>query len=182
MAYLPCHPNRRSAYIFPLNDTYYEACCAICKDIERVHGTSCLLGTGHCGKDSGASDIAFRFSPDQFYDLHLTEQEKMAMNVQLYILEHYCDDISLEQLSETFYTSTSSLSKAFKDFTGYTIWQYIILNRLLEAKEYLRDGDLSISEIAANVGYDNPNHFSRIFRKYEGMSPTAYRKQYRGQI
>ena len=62
------------------------------------------------------------------------------------------------------------------DITGHTVKTYIILNRLLRAKYLLQTTNRSMIEIGEEVGYNNANHFSRIFKKYTDMTPMEYRK------
>ena len=57
--------------------------------------------------------------------------------------------------------------------------QYIISLRISMAKGYLENSAKNISEISNEVGYDNALYFSRLFRKYTGMTPTEYRKRNR---
>ena len=55
---------------------------------------------------------------------------------------------------------------------------YVIKVRLEKAKQFMRDKSLSMNEIAYKLGYDDYSHFSKIFKKHEGMSPADYRKNY----
>ena len=65
----------------------------------------------------------------------------------------------------------------FKAATGQSPYRYLLDQRLRFAKDHLRSGDLPIAEIAAQVGFPNHAHFSRAFRKREGISPTAWRER-----
>lgn len=73
--------------------------------------------------------------------------------------------------------SRSYFSNAFHKKTGMTIQEYLLRARMERAKHMLRETDLGIGLIAQNVGYEDQLHFSRNFRKYTGMSPTAYRAE-----
>lgn len=97
------------------------------------------------------------------------------IEVQQYLNKHYNKNISLERLAAMFFTSVSSLSREFKKVTGYTINNYIILSRLQKAKNLLSSTTIDINDIANEIGYDNPSHFSRIFKKYNNISPTDFR-------
>ena len=57
--------------------------------------------------------------------------------------------------------------------------QYIISLRIAMAKGYLENSTKNIAEISSEVGYENALYFSRLFRKYVGMTPTQYRKKNR---
>ena len=67
---------------------------------------------------------------------------------------------------------------AFKDISGVTFKEYLILYRITEAKKLLITTDLSISEIAEQVGYINVNNFVKIFRDREHTTPLQYRRQF----
>ena len=73
--------------------------------------------------------------------------------------------------------SVSRFSHKFKQVTGTSPLAFFSRIRCEKAKELLKYTDLNISEIAMNVGYDNPLYFSRIFHKFYSLSPSEYRKQ-----
>ena len=65
----------------------------------------------------------------------------------------------------------------FKSIMKISPMQYIISLRIAMAKGYLENSAKNISEISNEVGYENALYFSRLFRKYTGMTPTEYRKK-----
>ncbi|NLK74481.1 MAG: helix-turn-helix transcriptional regulator [Clostridiales bacterium] len=94
-----------------------------------------------------------------------------------YLNENYDKKISLEQIAHNMYLSPVYISKIFKEETGESPINYLIKIRLEKAKEILLsdDGD-SIKNVANRVGYDDVYHFSKLFKKYYGISPLYYRK------
>lgn len=106
----------------------------------------------------------------------VNEKIRRMHNIKLYIEENFSEDISLNELSKRFLTSQSSLVRDFKEFTGETVNNYIIKTRLSQAKYLLLNTDMSIKKISSEIGYKDQNHFSRIFKKFNGISPTSYRK------
>ena len=74
------------------------------------------------------------------------------------------------------YLSPVYISKIFKEKTGDSPINYLIQIRLGKAKEMLEENRGSIRTIAAQVGYDDVYHFSKLFKKYYGVSPLYYRK------
>lgn len=70
------------------------------------------------------------------------------------------------------------LSTLFKKETGETISDYTQKLRLEKAKNLLRTTNLNLNEIAAQVGYSDPKHFSKLFKKTFGIRPQDYRKMY----
>jgi AraC-like DNA-binding protein len=71
--------------------------------------------------------------------------------------------------------SESSFSHVFKELTGVSPKRYAIQTRIARAKELLSGTDLSVKEIAAELGYDDPHYFSRQFRKVAGRPPSDFR-------
>jgi len=95
---------------------------------------------------------------------------------QKYILEHFSDyGISLQTISEHVRLSPAYFSKLYKKETGESYIDYITRVRLEQAKKYLKESDMRISEIGTLVGYPNSQYFSTLFRKYTGISPAEYR-------
>ena len=92
--------------------------------------------------------------------------------------EHYSDRISLEQIAENMYLSPFYISKIFKSETGDTPIRHLIDIRLEKAMELFKEGVTgSIQEVAASVGYDDAYHFSKLFKKRYGISPSQAKKK-----
>lgn len=97
-----------------------------------------------------------------------------------YLKANYDKKISLDQIASNMYLSPVYISKIFKEKTGDSPINYLIRIRLEKAKEMLEDdGNTSIRQIAADVGYDDVYHFSKLFKKYYGISPQNYRRNSR---
>ncbi len=92
-----------------------------------------------------------------------------------YINEHLSIDLSLSVLATILNISPYYFERLFKQSVGSTPHQYILRCRIEKAKQLLRTTQLSILEIAEQVGYKNQSHFSKLFRKLTGTSPRAYR-------
>jgi len=99
--------------------------------------------------------------------------------VAQYINVHYAEPIQLSMLSDLFFISPYYLSRMFKEVTGFTFSDYLILTRVKEAEARLRESSSSITEIAASVGFDNFSHFGKTFKKITRLSPREYRNQHR---
>ena len=87
-------------------------------------------------------------------------------------------DLSVEMICDTLGKSRSYLSRMFKENTGMNLLDFLHTTRLTHAKKLLNDTDLGISEIAAKVGYYSGWTLARVFKRYEGITPTAYRKAF----
>ena len=97
---------------------------------------------------------------------------------QDYVLKHYSDPLTLEKVSEAVGFSASYFSFLFKKETGENFLHYLTRIRMDRAKELLSQTDLSISEISEQVGYNDSNYFTKMFRKETRLSPGQYRKVY----
>lgn len=93
-----------------------------------------------------------------------------------YIEENYSDvNININSIGNTFDIYPAYLSKMFKKSCGITMVDYINNIRIRKAKEMMESTDLTIMEISAKAGYGHIRTFNRIFKKYEGITPGAYR-------
>ncbi len=110
-------------------------------------------------------------------------REKEAVSIiekaKSYIRDNYKKDISLDEVSREVDISPYYFSKLFKQETGGNFIEYLTEVRLRNARELLKDSGLSIKEICAESGYSDPNYFSRIFKKYEGVTPSEFREKLR---
>jgi len=94
-----------------------------------------------------------------------------------YLNENYENKISLDQIAHNMYLSPVYISKIFKEETGESPINYLIKIRLEKARDILMTSDSgSIKNIANSVGYDDVYHFSKLFKKYYGISPLYYKK------
>ncbi len=93
-----------------------------------------------------------------------------------YIGDHYFEDICLKDIAEHVNFSPVYFHNVFKEYMGLTIHKYIEETRLNKAKEYLLSSDFSLEEIGLRCGYKSHSYFAYCFKKAEGITPTAYRK------
>ncbi len=94
-----------------------------------------------------------------------------------YLDDHYNEKVSLDQIAEFMYLSPFYISIIFKRETGDTPIRHLINIRLEKAKELLESGYVgSIQEVAAMVGYDDAYHFSKLFKKHYGITPSQAKK------
>lgn len=86
-------------------------------------------------------------------------------------------DLSVEELSRAMNMSRVHLYKKILRITGKTPIEFIRLLRLKRAEQYLRQSQLTVSEVAYKLGFNNPKYFSRYFQEEYGMSPSEYQKK-----
>lgn len=93
-----------------------------------------------------------------------------------YIHSHYQDDLALSDLAVRFSLSVSRISEVIKQTTGQTFVHFLHDLRLRHACSLLVSTDMSVAEIALEVGYGSYKTFSRIFRESKGVVPKDFRK------
>jgi len=98
-----------------------------------------------------------------------------ALRAQQYIAANYQRDLSLEEIARHCHLSPSYFSHLFREYTGQTLTAYIKRVRVEKAQQLLLTTDLSVGEIAREVGYQDPNYFSRVFKSVVGKTPYEYR-------
>ena len=103
-------------------------------------------------------------------------ENQVSATIIRYIETHIGDDISRRALADIVYMSPDHLARVFKKETGLVLSQYIIDKKMEAARELLKNPELSVTFIAASVGYSNISHFTEAFRKKYTQSPTDYRR------
>ena len=97
-----------------------------------------------------------------------------------YIEAHCTEKFSLQAVSGALYVNGSYLLRTFRELTGMTLLEYHNIMRCEKAKELLTDSSLSISRAGELAGFVSSAHFSRIFKKITGDTPSAYRQKETG--
>lgn len=113
--------------------------------------------------------------------LYAKEHEQAASRLQSdvlrYIDEHYNDiNLSVESLCSIFGKSRTYLFSLFKEDTGFGLMYHIARVRIENAKRLLCDTEMTIQEVALQVGFNSAMTFTRAFKKYEKMAPSKYRE------
>lgn len=98
--------------------------------------------------------------------------------IVLYLHTNYQNTITIEELTKTFHINRTTLSEKFRALTGMSIKDYLIKLRIKLSAVMLRDTILPVSEIMYRVGFNEANHFCRMFKKCMNCSPSDYRKEF----
>lgn len=110
----------------------------------------------------------------------MTRKESQTSSVvdiaKEYINSHYHKEISLDDVSREVDISPYYFSKIFKDETGENFIEYLTAVRINNAKDLLLHTNLSMKEICGQIGYSDPNYFSRSFKKNVGVTPTEFKE------
>lgn len=97
--------------------------------------------------------------------------------IKQYIIDHSSEEISLDLLADRVGLSTIYISKMFKAKLGINYIDFLTECRIEKAKVLIQDPRKSIKEISFDVGYHDPNYFSKVFKKSTGVSPMTYREK-----
>ena len=100
---------------------------------------------------------------------------RLVRAAETYLEAHSAEKFSLQSVAGALYVNGSYLLRVYKAETGQTLLGYHNRIRCEKAKALLDSTDLSISAIAETVGYMTSSHFTHVFRKLTGQTPTAYR-------
>lgn len=93
-----------------------------------------------------------------------------------YIQTNYSRPLSIRHLAETAHISQSYLAHRFRQKTGFSLMRYVQRVRIEEATRLLSTTDYPISNIARQVGFTDPLHFSRVYKKMKGFTPSEMRR------
>lgn len=99
----------------------------------------------------------------------------LTQAAKAYIEAHSAEKFSLQALSEALFVNGSHLLRVFRAQTGETLLGYHNRMRCENAKALLRQSDVTISQAGELAGFVSSSHFSHIFKKFTGLTPTEYR-------
>ena len=110
---------------------------------------------------------------------HISLQKSDVERAKAYIHSHLSQPILVTEVAEHINLSSEYFTRLFKKETGQNIKDYILQAKIDAARELLVRSEIPVSMIALEMGYDNFSHFTQIFKKICGLTPSEYRKQYR---
>ena len=107
----------------------------------------------------------------------LSKASVMVYDAIQFVKQHHRERLSLDDVARHCCVSKYHLAHRFKEETGIGVIDFLNQIRIDKAVYYLNTSDLPVQQIAEQVGYEDANYFSRLFRKRTGYSPSAYRMQ-----
>lgn len=107
-----------------------------------------------------------------------SENNRPVRESQKYIHANFSSPLSLESISQRAGFNAAYFSQLFKKETGMNFLEYVTEVRIKEAKRFLSDPRKTIADVAADVGYSDVKHFSKLFIRITGINPSQYRKLY----
>ena len=148
------------ATLSPTNESSIEKTFEICANF-----TDILILLEKIGESNSSIGKVHRQSYDN------------VKNIADYINENYMQEINSKIIEKLFSINYDYANRIFKQYFGFSINRYRNKRRIDRAKFLLVTTDKTLDEIAQEVGFDDKYYFSRLFAKYEGMSPLQYRSR-----
>lgn len=106
--------------------------------------------------------------------------EYIISDIENYIEKNLDKKLSLTDIAASVHMNKSYISRVFKEKMGENLFDYINKRKIEKAKILIKNNVLRMYEIALSVGMEDTAYFSRVFKKYEGISPSEYQKELRG--
>ncbi len=142
--------------------------------VKPVHPEELKQAIHICVEEISASRLTAPYS-----EKNLTRSQQIVKSAVDYILKNYMKPLTLEEVAQQVHLSPAYFSYLFSREQGQTFTEFVTAARLEEAKKLLSSAlTLSISDIARQVGYEDANYFSRVFKKKTGTTPARYRKRH----
>lgn len=179
--------NNKAILVNQVKDSYYKLFLELNEAANHFHIS--------ISADSTETILDYISKSSTFYDLHATLEEKIDSffksfkdenrdNSTIFLIKEYVtqnyqnESLSIKDISEHVFLSSSYVCTVFKTETGKTLNQYLTEYRIEKAKKLLMDSRYKITDISAKVGYNDGNYFGKTFKKLVGLSPSEFREQY----
>ena len=119
-------------------------------------------------------------APQIYQQLSTNEQQlykKRLYEQVLDYMENHLADVTIEELSDVFHFQKDYFTRLIRQYGAVSFTETLKHMRIRKAAYFLQHTDMSISEIASRVGYQNESYFYRIFAESKGCSPASFRKR-----
>ena len=121
-------------------------------------------------------------STSYYDDKHRYHPDEDIVQAQIWLQDNCQKEVLLKNVAEKFDMSVRTFNRRFKSATGKTPLQYLQEIRIDMAKDLLQTSNLSVSEVAYKVGYQDMGHFSSLFKKLLSTTPSEYRSTVRAKL
>ena len=128
----------------------------------------------------GRSDSLIHLASNEYLTARFTSGNKRIAAIHEYLMKNYREKIDLERLAALANLAEGSLCRFFKQKTGLTIFEYLNKIKVEFACKLLMDPNLNIMEVCLDSGFNNLSHFNKQFRETTDVTPTEYRKRFKG--
>lgn len=103
-------------------------------------------------------------------------ESHIVVDIKKYITSNLEESVSVGDICREFGYSKSYISKIFREQTGETLSSYGVRKRIECARMLIREGNLNFAQISARLNFDNPQYFSRVFKRVTGMTPSEFKR------
>lgn len=105
------------------------------------------------------------------------DRENAVRKIKHFVEKHLVDDVSLQAISDSMYMHPVHVSRIFKLETGENLSDFVLRLKMEKAAALLADPSLKNYEVALRLGYQNPNYFIKVFKKYYSVTPQEFRQK-----
>ena len=130
----------------------------------------------------GKSDSNISLASEDFMRKQFKPANKRIGLLHDYLMNHYREDIDLQQLAELVSMAEGSLCRFFKMNAGISVFEYLNRIKVEFACKLLMDPEMGIVDVCLDSGFNNLSHFNKQFRRYTGVTPSEYRKRFKGLV
>lgn len=102
------------------------------------------------------------------------KRDALSEKIKQYLESHFSENISIREIASALYMNSHYLGEYFKKKNGISIKKYLLQLRMQRAFAMLKEGNLSVTQIAEEVGFETVQYFSAKFKEYYGISPARY--------
>jgi len=128
----------------------------------------------------GNSNTIIELASKEYLITRFISADKRIANIHEYLMNNYHNEVDLKRLAELVNMAEGSLCRFFKSKMDITIFEYLNQIKTDFACKLLMDNDLSILNICLDSGFNNLSHFNKQFKKTTGVTPTEFRKRFKG--
>ncbi len=145
------------------------------QDAQSWNDEDCVIPAARSGQM--VLDVLLGLAASKEGEQHHSPGHDLVLRVRQVMADHLQQNINVQHLAQHLNISREYLTRKFKEETGITPHEFIIRQKMLAACRWLKNGDMSSKEISAWLGYDEPAHFARTFKRSMGMTPTRFRRE-----
>jgi AraC-like DNA-binding protein len=127
----------------------------------------------------GRSTSNLPLASAEYLKKKFSSANKRIEAIHNHLMKNYREEVNLGSLAELVNMAEGSLCRFFRMEMGVTIFEYLNRLKVDFAIQLLMDDELSITDVCFDSGYNNLSHFNKQFRKFTGLTPTEYRRQFR---
>ena len=105
----------------------------------------------------------------------MMDSASLSLKAVQYIAQNFSSPIALEDVANHVHLNPAYFSTVFKQSTGSSFKEYLNMVRIEESKRLLTNTNYSVIDIAVATGFEDQSYFSKVFKKYTGLTPKQYR-------